>query len=423
MNAKRGLLAILSATAVAGILGYAVQITVPIWLNDTKQYIQFASFWSVTFLLVSMVSGMQQEITRATGKFTSQTLISPPHVNGSFRKSMSIIALNLSIGAVFVVVFLSVFAGEKLFDAHTLSMTIAMFIAVIGYIAVALISGVFYGAEAYGLAAMTTGVDAFLRFLIVFSAAALGLGVDVLAFGVAIPFGVTAIFMWLVSRNKFKHQLHLDTTASKILFNGIQVMLAALASGALISGLPAMLAVISTGIRVDTLASIVLTLTLTRAPLVIPLLALQSFLVVNYQKLGLKSKQRASALFLVILATSVLIAGVGWLVGPGAMKLVYGTSFVLSNESFFLIVLSGGTTAALAAISPVLLARNKHLHYLLSWAISVAVTLIGLFLAAESVPISLLAIVLGPVVGCIYVFIFIHKGSQIPDPETRSVNS
>ena len=61
----RGALAyVLGATVLAGLIGYVIQAVVP-GFTDADEYITFSVFWSIVYLVVSALSGVQQEVTRA----------------------------------------------------------------------------------------------------------------------------------------------------------------------------------------------------------------------------------------------------------------------------------------------------------------------------------------------------------------------
>ena len=60
----RGLTYVLGATVVAGAVGYVIQAAVPAF-TGTDEYIAFSVFWSVVYLIVSALSGIQNELTRS----------------------------------------------------------------------------------------------------------------------------------------------------------------------------------------------------------------------------------------------------------------------------------------------------------------------------------------------------------------------
>ena len=64
-----GAVLILAATAIGGGAGYVLQAFAGPTL-DTKLYAPFSVFWSALYLFVSALSGLQQEVTRATKPVT-----------------------------------------------------------------------------------------------------------------------------------------------------------------------------------------------------------------------------------------------------------------------------------------------------------------------------------------------------------------
>ena len=410
MGARRGIVLILSATALAGIAGYLVQVLVPLWIDDPSQYVQFGVFWSITFLCVSMISGMQQEVTRAVSlrhptpaSKPGESLIANTYNDSTARLVKA--GLVLALGVLGLSAMVGVFGSETVFTGDPWALAAALAVALLGYVVVALLSGVFYGLEHYGAAAMTTGVDAVFRLVTVLIPGALGLGLVAVSFGVGIPFALTALVMWFFVARRLRDGFTVDVGTGRLLRNGLQTMLAALATGVLMSGLPAVLSASALRTDVELLASIVLALSLTRAPLVVPVLALQSYLVVQYQRHAERAGSRALVVAVFVVLATGLLAGAAAVVGPWVLKLVYAPDLVLSGELLALVVISGGSTAVLASIAPLLLARGLHTHYLLSWIISVVATVVSLILVGSSAVGVLWAIALAPVLGWVYVIV------------------
>lgn len=407
---RNPLVLLLGATVLSGGIGYVLQILVPLWLDTPETYVPFAVFWATTFLLVSMISGVQQEISRAVhlrapnsvaDRGSGRTSDEPRAAGDTLVRSSIVFVIIAAVIAILV----TAVGGVSLFGAQQWELGGALALACVGYALVAVLSGLFYGAEAYTLAAGTTVLDALLRFGMMLTIALLGLGLVPIAYGVALPFLLTALIIGCIAHRRLRGRLSLDVGARKLVIQASQAMLAALATGVLISGLPTILSFTSGGLGDTALAGIVLALTLTRAPIVIPLLALQSYLVVTYRKLATASWRRALLLSAAVAGLTLVVAMLLWAFGPQLLSAVYGNSFALSGPQLALVVASGGTTAGLAAAAPMLLARGHHSRYLAVWALAAVITVAALMFTRDSVDGTLIAIAAGPLIGWVASFL------------------
>lgn len=399
---RGGLLVILAATAFAGATGYLLQVLVPAWLGNAEAYLQFTVFWSTTFLVVSIISGLQQEIARATSRAPGNKPgpALTREASASARTIWKLAMTVAGVGSVVIAIFILV-GGRSLFSGNGVPELIALVIAAVGYTMVAVLSGLFYGVEDYSAAASVTAVDGALRFVMVSFPLLLGFNYIFGMYGVAIPFALTVILMWLMVRGRIRGRFRLDTTFRVMLSNSLQAMIAAFATGILISGLPTVLKLAAGELSSETLAAIVLALTITRAPLVIPILALQSYLVVTYRAQAHRALRRALVLFSGCLIVTALFAWMAWAFGSEAIEKIYGPSMSLEGAHMGLIMLSGGLTAGLCVVAPALLAHGRHRNYVASWMIAALCTVGGLVAAGSTVTGVLVAILVGPLVACI----------------------
>lgn len=413
-STKHGLIAILFATAFAGALGYILQALVPVWLRDPSDYLQFSVFWATTFLLVSMLSGLQQEISRTVHPIESLPSETGRADRGKPGRLLFQVGATVALLVALLVPATALFWGESLFPNNAPALVGAMTLALIGYLMIALLSGKFYGLSRFGFAAATTITDAVFRTILVLVPLAIGLGLTPVAYGVALPFSFAAILIWAISRRRLNGRYYVDVGAGKLLRNGGQAMLAALATGVLISGLPTVLRLTSSGLSEQTLAALILALTLTRAPLVVPLLALQSYLVVGYRNSPSSAASRAIKLTLGLFAvTAVVAALVAW-VGYDLLVALYGSTFALDGFTLAFVVVSGGATAALCIIAPALLAAGLHSRYLAGWAISAVATIVLLAIFGQSLTGTIAAIAIGPLSGCLLCLAMLR--TRIPNP-------
>jgi len=406
---KRGLIAILVATVIAGGLGYLIQALVPVWLNDPGAYLQFSVFWSTTFLLVSLLSGVQQEVTRAVRPVDVNDL--EVGLRAPLRAGISLFRAGAIIACAVILLMVTTAAlwGPLLFSTQAYGLVGAMTLALVGYLIIAILSGEFYGLGRFSAVAATTVADAVVRAILVLVPLVLGLGLLPIAYGVAMPFLITAVCVWGVSRRGSRGKYRLDVSIGRLLRNSGQAMLGALATGILISGLPSVLKFTSSGLGEGTLAALILALTLSRAPLVVPLLALQSYLVVLYRNMPTGAMLRAIRLMCAVFVATAILAFAVWWIGRDLLLRLYEAELVLDGGALAMVVASGGATAALCVVAPVLLAQGMHGRFLAAWATSAGTTAFLLTFLGDSLPATIVAIALGPLVGCVLSLVMLRQ--------------
>jgi len=387
---RGGLAYVLGATVVAGGIGYVIQALVPAFTSSTD-YLAFSIFWSAVYLSATALSGIQQEITRAS---TSQ-----PDASG-WRFLAGFTLACAGIAAVVIVATGPLWAG-RVFVTDAAALVVALAVAAVGYTLVAGLSGALYGVRNWpGVAGMTVA-DSALRLIAIVLALAAGAGVVGLGWAVALPFLVAVILMWALTGAGVRRRLALDTGFAGLARNSARTVAASVASGLLISGLPFLLGLTSSALPSSVLASLILVLTLTRAPLVIPLLALQSYLVVTFRDAGRGTGRRVLLWGGGLVAVTAVLAAVATFVGPWVVSLLYADRYELPAYAYAAIVAGAGLTGLLCITGPAVLAAGRHSLYLAGWAAASVATIAYLLIRPATLPDVLAALVVGPMVGVV----------------------
>ena len=308
-SAGVGLRSILIATAIAGVLGYAIQLAAPALLADDASYVTFSVYWSTLYLCVAALSGVQQEITRAARPVVDEP---PTAVLPQFTLITAAVAVTI------VAVIASVF-GAAILPGPTLFLTVALSVGVVGYLLIAVLTGVLYGLRLWTAVAWTTVLDAGLRALFVLGALAAGWTPEAVALAVSLPFGLAFLVVWLWTRRRVVGAFRLDVRLRRLLVHVAGTVVAAAAMGVMLNGMPLLLGITAGAADAgDTsaLAGLILAITLTRAPIVVPLLALQSYLI-SLMRGGGRAVRRAVIIALGVGSVVIASAVRPLLLGPG----------------------------------------------------------------------------------------------------------
>ena len=410
-RAPTGLRSILIATVVTGLLGYAIQLLAPVLLGDDASYVTFSVYWSTLYLCIAALSGVQQEITRAARPVADE----PPT---PVLRQFTLIA----IAAVLVLVtVLELLFGGTILPGPTVLLAGALGIGVVGYLLVAVLSGVLYGLHMWSAVALITILDAGVRALLVIGALALGLSPEWIAVAVSLPFGLAFLAVWLRTRSDVVGAFRLDVRLRLLLAHTLGTVAAAASLGLMMNGLPMLLGLTARGSEHAVLAGLILAITLTRAPIVVPLLALQSYFISIFRGGGLEMLRRILlALFAAAVAVLVLTAA-AWLIGPWIIGFISGGRFEITAAMMAAITASAGLVALMSITGPALVSQRHHTPYVAGWILA-AVLSVALLLVALPLDQRLaLALLIAPAVGLlIHVIALLCIGSQTPRPSIAS---
>jgi hypothetical protein len=402
---KRGLAFILGATAVAGACGYLIQLAAPALLDDAHAYLAFSVFWSTLYLFGSAVSGVQQEVTRATHP-------SPR----SERRSMLRI---FTIGAVLVLIGVTVLVGFALapsaFAPAPVAMTVWFGVGLVGYLLMSVLAGVLYGLESWATIAGLTIADALIRAALVTAGLAHGVPIGALAALIAIPFGLAVGIVWLTVRRRLVGRFVLDVGPRALSMNALRTCMGAGAMGVLVTGLPLLLRTAMPTADPVFLAGLILVITITRAPLIIPLMALQSYLVVEFRRSSVHVWGVLSRYLLILASVTAVLAGAAWVGGPALIDFISEERFVVEPATAAVVVASAGLVAAMCITGPALLARGLHNRFLAGWVLAASATILFLILPLETGLRTALALLAAPALGVI-VHVFSVRSSRVKAP-------
>lgn len=388
---SRGLIYILAATAVAGAVGYLIQLLAPALLPDADRYLTFSVFWSTLYLFVAAIAGVQQEVTRATS-------VAVVPSRSTTLRAFTLLAAG-ALALVTIVVGL-VIAPVALPDAP-LAMTAWFGLGVVGYLFSAVLAGVMYGLSLWRAIAALTIADALIRGLLVGTALVVGLPSWVLAAAVTAPFFLAFGLIWLTARANVVGRFVLDVGARRLTLNALSTVIAAAATGVMVTGLPLLLRTAMPHASAVVIASLIMTITITRAPLIVPLMALQSFLVVDFRGAGASMWPRLLRYLLIAAAGTALASGAAYLWGPPIIGWISSGRYGVDGWTTAAIVLSAGLVAMMCLTGPALLSENQHMSYTGGWVLAAVVTAVLLIPPLEPTLRTTLAVVVGPVIGLV----------------------
>ena len=387
---------------------------------------EFLLFWSALFTVTGIITGLQPEITRAVGTARTQTV----SAEGSAPQGARVVTVAAALGAVagaLVLVSSPLWAGQQIPHSAAVGVTV-MAVGVFLYALQATISGVAAGEDRWYLFATVGGLESAGRLLLMLAVALLIPSLAGLEVATVIPMGLWLILALVTFSGRRLWVARADVPAGRLTVNILWSFLSSAAAAMLMMGFPNVLKASGAAESEPVvLGTLILAISITRSPIMIPLQAFQGVAVSAF----LKQRHRPVAAFIKPAAAVVAVGAVGalaaYLVGPLLFRLIYPPA--AGTESAYEAAASGLSLGALVFASALLalmtlsgnmaLAVNQHRIYLAGWVVAAVVTLgLAFLLPAPLVPRAVVALAVGPVCGFVVHMVGVSMASRAE--ETRA---
>lgn len=399
-------LALLGSSLLAAVSTLVVTMIAQRALNGSE-LTEFLLFWAALFTVTGIITGIQPEITRAVGTARTQTV----SADGSAPQGARVVTVTAALGAIagaLVLVSSPLWAGQQIPHSAAVGVTV-MAVGVFLYALQATMSGVTAGEDRWYLFAAVGGLESAGRLILMFAAALMIPSLAGLEVATVVPMGLWLILAFVTVSGRRLWVARADVPARRLSVNILWSFLSSAAAAVLMMGFPNVLKASGAAESEPVvLGTLILAISITRSPIMIPLQAFQGVAVSAF----LKQRHRPVAAFIKPAAAVVAVGAVGalaaYLLGPLLFRLIYPPA--AGAESAYEAAASGITLGALVFASALLalmtlsgnmaLAVNQHRIYLAGWVVAAAVTLSLAFLVpAPLVPRAIVALVVGPVCG------------------------
>jgi len=385
---------VLAATVVAGLSGYFVMWGVARAVG-AADYSVFGVFWSGLFLIIGVLFGVQQETTRSTAEAIHRQTVS------SQRSSLWVFAGCLALVVLGVVLFSSIWWAPAALGLNNADLSVQIALGAAVNAVVATISGALAGSRLWKHLGALIAIDGVLRLVLVFLALGISSSPAVLAWAVILPFPLSLGIVLLISPRLVLRSARSASTYRQLTVNSGHTMLAASATALIINGFPLVLALFAGPGEKAELGALILAITITRAPILVPLMALQSYLVTRFTGIETSPWSLILRALGLVVGFMVVLAAATFLWGSAAFETLIGTEFALRTEALVPLVVSSGLIGALCVTGPALLALGLHRSYAAGWVVASAASVGMLFLPVGLESKAALALSIGPMVGLV----------------------
>lgn len=403
---QRGAASVGIASIVAAASGLLVLLAATRVLTIAENAL-FLTFWSLLFAMFGLLGGVQHETTRAVRN-------SPSLPADALAKNPRTLPTGLLIGAALATVLgaTSPAWAPALFDEHQGALVAAICIGVVAFAGHSTLAGSLSGLGRWGTYSWLVGAEAGGRLVLVTIAVLLSGGL----FGIEVASAVAAA-MWvllLVARRDVRTAAAARADApTPIYLRRIgQAMIAAAATATIVVGFPVVLKLTTETQVYVTAAPLLVAISLTRAPLLIPLTSYQGVAITHFldhRERGLSILARSGG---AILGVAVVGAGLAALVGPWLMDAVFGDDYRVSSLLLAGLTLTAGLLAVLTLSGAAVLALGHHGAYAGGWFVASAVTLLTLFLPLSLEVRATVSLASGPVAGILCHTLWLARTSR-----------
>lgn len=379
----RSLGPVLAAAAASGLAGYVVLVLAARVL-DPATNAAFLVFWGAMFAVFGALVGLTTETTRAvfSSRGTGPTAVLPA-------------VLGLA-GVVALLVGASGLAwAPVLFGDPWPSLLAAMVVGIVLFGLQQGLMGAAAGISAWHAYSLFVGSEAVVR--LVLCAAVVVAGGHLLGLGWAVAMACGTWVGWVALRRDHRRLVHVRVagTTSGLVRRMLVACSATGASALLLVGYPVLLRVTTPTEVFAGAAPIVLSVSLSRAPLLVPLGIYQNVLVTRVIRDGLRVLRPILGGLATLTAIGIVLA---WWAGPWLLHVI-NPSYDVSGPVFAGLVLAAGLVAALTLTGAATVALDRHAVYLAGWLVATVVSGLVLLVTGSLEGRVLVSLAAGPAVG------------------------
>jgi hypothetical protein len=382
-------------SAVAAVSSTLVVVAAPRLSQSVTDNTIFLTFWSALFAGLGVLTGISVETTRAVSAATrAPATATGPRVGVVGTGTGLVFAAVLAIAAPWW--------GPAVFGEHAVTLALLIALGCAGCAVHASVTGALAGAGSWQVYARLVGGESTARLVLVVGAGVLGASVVGRGAGAALA-AFTAVGFLLASRSaRSAVQVRADAPLGRYVGRLLAAAVASGASAVLVIGFPTLLAVTTDESAYALAAPLLLALTLTRAPLMIPLNAFQGVAVTHFVQHRDRGLQALLPIARVVVPVGVVGAGAAWLVGPVLMELIAGdAAYRVPGLVLALLTLAATGLAMLTLTGAVCQALTRHGAFVGGWLTAVAVAVALLLLPADLETRAVVALLVGPVAGIV----------------------
>ncbi|KRF07647.1 hypothetical protein ASG88_02130 [Nocardioides sp. Soil777] len=398
---------VVAAALVSGVVGYVVLVLAARELSAADNA-DFLVFWGALFGVFGVLIGITTETTRAVfaggGASASGARVLPT-------------ALALGASAVAVIGLSGPLWAPHLFGDRWLALLLAMLLGVALFTVHSAMGGATAGRGEWTSYATLVGVESTTRLVLGAAVVLLGGRVVGLAWAVAAACGAWLVLSLTSARYRRAWRTRADVDRAGLLRRMLTACTASGASAVLLVGFPVLLRITTPDDVFAGAAPLILAVSLSRAPLLVPLGAYQNVVVTKVVAQGVGALKGAGE---VLLAATVVGAVLAYLLGPFALHVI-NPAYDVPAWTFAALVVAAGLVCLLTLTGATSMALDHHGAYLGGWLAATGTTALVLVLLQQQDLEArvVVALVVGPLVGMAVHVLFGARRDRLESPTAR----
>ncbi|OBB22537.1 hypothetical protein A5792_05595 [Mycolicibacterium peregrinum] len=386
------------ATAISALCGYAVLYLAARDLEPAGFSI-FSVFWGAFGLVTGAANGLLQEATREVRSARHRDLSGSPSTH-----PMRIAGLVGIVAAMVIALSSPLWSSHVFAESRALSVVL-LSVGLAGFCLHATLLGMLAGVNRWTEYGALMVTDAGIRVAV--AAATFVLGWGLAGFLWATVAGAVAWLIMLIAAPAARLAAGLLTAGSPATFlrGAAHSIAAAGASAILVMGFPVLLKATSGDLGAAG-GVVILAVTLTRAPLLVPLTAMQGNLIAHFvdqRDKRLRALLAPAAAVAALGAVGVAAAG---LLGPWLLRVAFGEEYRAGGPLLAWLTAAAVAIAMLTLTGAATVAAALHRAYALGWIIATVAAVALLLLPVGLETRTVIALLCGPLVG-----IAVHLGA------------
>lgn len=350
------------------------------------------TFLSLLFAVYGVLSGVATETTRAVATgIRDRTAVGP-----EVWKAGAVVATVSGVG----VLALSPWWQTNVLHRSSPALVVVLALGAVSYAFHSVVIGSLIGSGWWRESAIVLAADATIR-LALCLAVLLVLGASTTLLAAASAGGAAAwlLVVLLIPDARASLRRRADCSPAPLARRMSASVFAQAASAILVVGFPVLLALTTSTEVFRQSAPLLLAISLTRAPVLIPLNAVQGLVVshlVHAPSIGMRLLFRVVAITTAITALGALLA---WLVGPWLMQTLFGAAYRVDGPVLAGLTIGACGIAALTLSGAATQASSAHAWFLGGWTVAAASAFVVLLLPGSLEQRSVAALVVGPLAG------------------------
>jgi O-antigen/teichoic acid export membrane protein len=376
---------VLGAALVSGVAGYVVLVLTARSL-DAAENADFLVFWGTLFGVFGVLIGLSSETTRAVFAARRSTTVGVRVVAASVA---------LGVGSVVVLGSTGLWWGPHLFGPRWQTLLPILLLGVALFAVHCGVAGALAGRAEWDRYASLVAAEPTVRVLAVACVTAIGGSVGGFALASAAAAGTWLLFTWSSRHYRSAWHARADVTWGPFLGRVLGASSASAASALILVGFPVLLRVTTSDGEFSTAAPLLLAVSLSRAPLLVPLGAYQTVAMTKVMTKGVRAL--TVPVLVVVTATAVGVV-LAYPAGPPMLRLL-NPDYEVAGATFSGLVVAAGLVSLLTLSGAVSLALDRHASYLAGWLAATCVTVVVLSFPWSLETRTVVALVVGPLVG------------------------